>query len=68
MLDTYRETYFGVTARERDTIIAALRYWQREGRHTSGVEIDIAENGREGPGARLSNDEIDALIENRINT
>jgi hypothetical protein len=67
MLDTYPETYFGVTARERDTIIAALRYWQREGQHSAGAELDIAENGREGPRARLSDDEIDALIETRLN-
>jgi hypothetical protein len=53
--------------RERDTIIAALRYWQRCG-DFAGEDIQtIADNQREGDAAQLSKDEIDALIEQRLN-
>jgi hypothetical protein len=55
-----------VDDRERDTILAALRYWQREGLHSAGMEHEIAENGREGDDAALLADEIDDLCE-RIN-
>ena len=54
--------------RERDTIIAALRFWQRKGNGYYDLEIEIADNGREGPDSRLSDEEIDELIENRVNT
>jgi hypothetical protein len=60
-------TTIKVTARERDTIIAALRLWQRIGDAEGFAEIEIAENGRKGKKARLSDDEIDELIENRVN-
>lgn len=56
-----------ITPRERDTIIAALRFWQTWGNLDLDAEIEIAENGRTGPEARLSDDEIDTLIEEKIN-
>ena len=56
-----------IDQRERDTIIAALRLWQRIGDTSKIPELEIAENGREGDDARLSDDEIDALIEERVN-
>ena len=60
-----------LTARERDTVIAALRLWQA---WTGGdvppilseeasMILDIADNGRKGDGAALSPAEIDALCE-----
>lgn len=52
--------------REIHTIIAALRYWQREGLHSSGHEHDLAGNG--GEVDALSGEEIDRLIEGRINS
>lgn len=55
-----------VTGRERDTIMAALRYWQRCATRGGVPESDIAENGREGDDAALLAGEIDALCE-RIN-
>ena len=53
-----------VTERESGTILAALRYWQREGLMSAGDEQDIATDGRRFES--LSVDEIDALCE-RIN-
>jgi hypothetical protein len=54
--------------RERDTIIAALRFWQRGmEQDLIGEEMEIAENGRIGDFAALLQTEIDALIEERIN-
>lgn len=50
--------------RELSTVLAALRYWQREGRMSAGHEFDIAENG--GEFSALTNDEIDELCE-RLN-
>lgn len=55
--------------RERDTIVAALRFWQRDMKRPwrqGGDEIDLAENGRKGEKAALSVAEIDALCE-RLN-
>ena len=51
---------------ERDlaTVLAALRYWQREGWVSSGHEHDIASNG--GSLNPLTRDEIDDLCE-RLN-
>lgn len=43
------------------TILAALRYWQREGLASAGHEQDIATDG--GVLAALTADEIDALCE-----
>lgn len=51
---------------ERDTVLAALRFWQREGLQSDGIEREIAENGRTGDDAALTADEIDDLCE-RIN-
>ena len=50
--------------RELKTVLAALRYWQREGRFSGGHEQDIATNG--GASEPLDGDEIDALCE-RLN-
>jgi hypothetical protein len=47
--------------RERATVLAALRYWRREGLMSSGRELDIADDhGRIRP---LSAAEIDFLCE-----
>lgn len=57
-----------LTDREVDTILAALRLWQRDFGDIIPQElVDIAENGREGFNAALSLDEIDNLIETRLN-
>lgn len=56
-----------ISERERDTILAALRYWQREGLQSDGFERKIAENSRTGDDAALTGDEIDYLCE-QINT
>jgi hypothetical protein len=48
--------------RETATVLAALRYWQREGFGSAGHERDIAEEH----GKSLTKDDIDALCE-RIN-
>lgn len=52
-----------LTLRERDTVIAALRYWLREGLMSHGHEIELAENDHGNP---LNPAEIDDLCE-RIN-
>ena len=57
--------------RERDTIIAALRFWQRyalANKLKADDEMEIAENGRTGDDAALLAEEIDALIEEKVNT
>ncbi len=59
-----------LTRREHDTIIAALRFWQRHalsGRAICDDEMEFADNGRSGGDAALSADEIDDLIEGRVN-
>lgn len=53
------------TTRERDTVIAALRFWQREGRDSHLPEYAIATDS--GPNTELGPEEIDALIENKVN-
>ena len=55
---------YNLTARERDTVLAALRLWQSS--VSVGSFLEIAENGRQGRKARLDGDEIDSLCE-RIN-
>lgn len=50
--------------RELNTILAALRYWQREGLLSGGHEQDIAADAGVVP---LTAVEIDALCE-RLNT
>jgi hypothetical protein len=53
-----------LTSRDLGTILAALRYWQREGLHSGGAEHDIASDG--GGLFPLDAEEIDELCE-RIN-
>jgi hypothetical protein len=50
-----------LTNRELATVIAALRFWQRKGPESNGLELDIAHDGGTIKHA-LSNHEIDALI------
>ena len=60
-----------IDQRERDTIIAALRFWQRFAlahKVNAGDEMEIAQSGRSGDDAALLADEIDALIEERVDT
>lgn len=45
-------------ARQRATMLAALKYWRREGRYSAGIELDIAESA----GPALSGYEMDQLI------
>lgn len=54
-----------MSPRETATILAALRYWQREGFHSCGHEHEIASDG--GTIEPLTGDEIDALCE-RMNS
>ena len=61
------KTTIKLNQREKDTILAALRLWQRTGDTDKIPELEIAENDRRGRNARLSNDEIDVLCEERIN-
>lgn len=56
----------GLTERERDTILAALRLFQERDIWLSIELLEIADNGRTGAKARLSSREIDALCE-RLN-
>jgi hypothetical protein len=56
-----------IDGRERDTILAALRLWQRTPDAEKGDLYDIANNDREGERASLTDEEIDELIEERIN-
>jgi hypothetical protein len=53
-----------IESRELATVLAALRYWQREGIHSGGHEQDIAADG--DTIKPLTADEIDALCE-RLN-
>jgi hypothetical protein len=50
--------------RERATIVAALRYWQREGLNSFGPEVEIARRG--GTLRALRAHEVD-LLASRIN-
>ena len=52
-----------VTGEERDTMLAALRFWQRQGNTSDLPEWDIAANGRDN---FLDDGDIDNLCE-RIN-
>jgi len=51
--------------RQHATVLAALRYWQREGLMSSGHEQDISTNG--GTLDQLTEVEIDHLIEDHLN-
>ncbi len=65
------KTPLWIDQRERDTIIAALRFWQRyalTNNVKADAEMEIAENGRTGDDAALLAEEIDALIEEKVNT
>ena len=66
-MDPYLTLY--ITARERDTIIAALRCWQHVLTATvpdfNGLR-EIAGNDRKGPSAHMISSAIDALIENKV--
>lgn len=53
--------FLEVTEQEHSTIIAALRYWQREGRFSSGAEHDIATDC--GKHAEMSDVQIDELCD-----
>jgi hypothetical protein len=53
-----------ISERETATILAALRYWQREGLMSAGAEQDVASDGERFQA--LSAEEIDTLCE-RIN-
>jgi hypothetical protein len=57
-----------ITDRESDTIIAALRFWQRRGWDDgeAGPEWKIAVNDRHGGAAALNKEEIDKLIKGRV--
>jgi hypothetical protein len=65
MNDDVRQNY-PLTDREHATVLAALRYWQREGLMSGGHEINIATGGDENYFDELSKKEIDALCE-RLN-
>jgi hypothetical protein len=67
MSDDVRTLTLTDRERERDTIIAALRLWQRTPFAHKGDLYEIADNERTGVDASLSDEEIDALIEERIN-
>ena len=54
-----------INNRELSTVLAALRYWQREGLHSSGHERDIATD--EGLYQAMTSAEIDALAD-RLNS
>jgi hypothetical protein len=58
----------GFADRERDTSIAALRFWRRKGwdRGAAGPEWGIAVNDRGGGDAALTTEEIDELIEGGV--
>lgn len=61
---TEDKTDISVSVSEFNTILAALRFWQRKGNTSDLPEWDIATNGDEDE--PLSDDEIDLLCE-RIN-
>jgi hypothetical protein len=70
MAKRYQPSLAYLSQREIDTIIAALRFWQEHGGPKGSMRLDlldISDNGREGDDARLSDEEIDELIEERIN-
>lgn len=55
-----------IDERERDTILAALRYWQDANVNhwlINAELVEIAENGRSGDGSSLKDAEIDDLCE-----
>jgi hypothetical protein len=58
-------SYYHLDDAEHATVLAALRYWQREGLMSSGHEGDIATQG--GTMSMMQPNEIDELCE-RLNT
>lgn len=59
-----RQITLTLTEPERDIIIAALRHWQASAQISAEI-FDIAENDRD---RFLSDNDIDDLIETKINT
>lgn len=58
-METLEATIEQMNARQRDTMIAALKYWKRDGRRSTSV-VDTMIANRSGP--MLSAREIDTLI------
>lgn len=65
MIERYPH-YPGMTERELDMVLAALRQWQATSGAVDPAILEIAENGRTGRDASLSDLEIEALCE-RLN-
>lgn len=61
----FADRFYRIEDRELNTVLAALRYWQRCGDFGGGGIQDIATNG--GTEQALESDEIDTLCE-RLNT
>lgn len=57
---------FCMTPRERDTVMAALRLWQRTPRSDKQPELEIALNERPAT-TEMSDEEIDHFIEEELN-
>jgi len=58
-METLEATIEQMTARQRATMLAALKYWKREGRLSYGIERDIAEQA----GLALTGYELDQLVQ-----
>src|SRR4051794_1055540 len=56
-----KNIYLKVDERQRDTMLAALRHYEKNYWHVTRQYSDLAENDREGDDAALSVEEIDAL-------
>lgn len=58
-MESLEATIDQMTARQRATMLAALKYWKREGRLSYGIERDIAEQA----GPALTGYELDQLVQ-----
>ncbi len=58
-METLEATIDQMHARQRATMLAALKYWKREGRLSYGIERDIAEQA----GPALTGYELDQLVQ-----
>lgn len=58
-MESLEATIEQMTARQRATMLAALKYWRREGRWSDGIESQIAE--QHGPA--LLGYELDQLVQ-----